>query len=81
VNKGTQLARKKQDQRPAISQLRRNSIGIEIDPEYIKIINKRLESPRYADSVLRHREYYRFTKDIEEIWPVENALPSQNKLF
>jgi DNA modification methylase len=62
-------------------QLRRNSVGIEIDPEYTKITNKRLESPMDADSVLKYREYYRFTKDIEEIWPVDNALPSQRKLF
>lgn len=63
-------------------QLRRDSIGIEIDPEYVKVINERLESLRSADGVLKHREYYRFTNNLEEIWPVDEAvLPSPKRLL
>jgi DNA modification methylase len=62
-------------------QLGRNSIGMEIDPEYVRIINKRLEYLRHADSVMKYREYYRFTRDLEEIWPFEPTLPRQNELL
>lgn len=63
-------------------QLRRDSIGIEIDPEYVKVINERLESLRSADGVLKHREYYRFTNNLEEIWHVDGAvLPSPKRLL
>ena len=62
-------------------QLKRNSIGIEIDPEHVKVNNRRLESLMPADSVLKYREYYRFTKNLEEIWTVETALPSQKTLL
>ena len=63
-------------------QLKRNSIGIEIDPEYVQIIKKRLASLRPTDSVLHYRNYYRFTSNLDEIWPVEKALiGEQGKLF
>lgn len=52
-------------------QLMRNSIGIEIDPEYVKVIKERLESPRPADNVLQYRDYYRFTPNLDEVWPIE----------
>jgi DNA modification methylase len=54
-------------------QLERNSIGIEIDPEYIRTIEMRLKSLRLADSVLQYYDYYRFTPNLREIWPVEKA--------
>jgi len=57
-------------------QLRRNSVGIEIDPEYAKLIDKRLASITSADSILKYREYYRFTNNLEEIWPFGEAVLS-----
>jgi len=63
-------------------QLRRNSIGIEIDPEYVEIIKRRLSYIRPADNVLRYYNYYRHTPRIKEIWNVENPPPlTQRKLF
>ena len=63
-------------------QLRRNSIGIEIDPEYAEIIDMRLKHPRPADNILRYRNYYRFTPNLKEIWPTEEvAITEQGKLL
>jgi DNA modification methylase len=52
-------------------QLRRKSIGIEIDPFYVGVIKKRLQHIRKVDNILRYRNYYRFTPNIDEIWPIE----------
>jgi site-specific DNA-methyltransferase (adenine-specific) len=52
-------------------QLRRHFIGIEIDPFYVEVIKRRLSAIRKADNVLRYRSYYRFTPNLDEIWPVE----------
>jgi len=66
----------------AAYQLKRNSIGIEIDPEYIKIIEMRLKSLRPADNILQYYSYYRFTPNIGEIWPAgEVATVEQGRLF
>ena len=54
-------------------QLGRNSVGIEIDPEYAKIIKSRLESLRPSDDISRYYNYYRFTPNLEEIWQPEKA--------
>ena len=63
-------------------QLKRNSIGIEIDPEYVKIIEMRLKSLRSADNVFHYCDYYRFTPNLKEIWPVEEAaIVEQGRLF
>jgi DNA modification methylase len=51
------------------SQLKRKSIGIEIDPQYVKVIIERLTSLRPADNISRYRTYYRFTPKLEKIWP------------
>lgn len=55
-------------------QIERNSIGIEIDPEYIKIIEERLKRLRAADSVLQYYKYYRYTPNLENIWPGEKPI-------
>jgi len=52
-------------------QLKRNSIGIEIDPNYVNLIKKRLKSIRAADDILRYRKYYRFTPNLDKIWPIQ----------
>jgi DNA modification methylase len=49
-------------------QLGRNSIGMEIDPEHVKIIRSRLNSLRPSDDVSSCYKYYRFTSDLEKIW-------------
>ena len=50
-------------------QLRRRAIGVEIDPDYVKLVRWRLRAMRKADNVLKYREYYRFTPNLDEIWP------------
>jgi len=62
-------------------QLKRNSIGIEIDPEYVEIIKNRLKSLRPSDDIFRHYNYYRFTPNLEEIWPSKRALAEQRRFL
>ena len=52
-------------------QLERNSVGMEIDPEHVKIIRSRLDSLRPSDDVSKYYNYYRFTPNLEEIWKLE----------
>ena len=54
-------------------QLKRNSIGIEIDPEYVEIINNRLKSLKPPDNIAKYHDYYRFTQNLGEIWPEKRA--------
>jgi len=50
-------------------QLGRPSVGIEIDAANVQIIRARLEEPREVDSLAKLRDYYRFTPDLEALWP------------
>jgi len=49
-------------------QIERPSIGIEIDPKNVKLIQQRLELHRYSDSVESLCNYYRFTPELGKIW-------------
>jgi len=49
-------------------QLDRNSIGIEIDPEFIKTINNRLKNIKGIDNILKYYKYYRYTKNLDKTW-------------
>jgi len=62
------------------NQLGRNSIGIEIDPEHVKIIKWRLKSLRPSDDISKHYAYYRFTPNLEEKWQLERVA-EQRRLF
>jgi DNA modification methylase len=64
-------------------QLRRNSIGIEIDPEYVSVIEKRLNHLRSADNIMKYYTYYKYTQNLREIWPAEKAIlvAKQRRLF
>jgi len=62
-------------------QLKRNSIGIEIDPNYVEIIRKRLNCPRSSDSVSQYYDYYRFTPNLKEIWPLKRVPTEQRSLL
>ncbi|MEM2912645.1 MAG: site-specific DNA-methyltransferase [Candidatus Bathyarchaeia archaeon] len=63
------------------NQIGRNSIGIEIDPEYVKIIKKRLNHPRPSDDVYQYYDYYRFTPNLKEIWRPKRVLQEQRRLL
>lgn len=62
-------------------QLKRNSIGIEIDPKYVEIIKSRLKSLRPADNVSKYYDYYKFTPNLREIWPVKKVITKQRRLI
>ncbi len=63
-------------------QLERFSIGIEVDPDYAKIIENRLKYLRDADKISQYYKYYRYTPDLEIIWPGENSIiTKQRRLF
>lgn len=57
----------------------RNSIGVEIDPVYIKVIESRLRQLRPADKVLQYYEYYRYTPNLEKIWPGEKPVIAEQR--
>jgi len=50
-------------------QLGRHCVLIENASRNVQMIRWRLEVQRPADSILRWRHYYRFTPNLEEIWP------------
>jgi DNA modification methylase len=56
------------------SQVGRNSIGIEVDPEYVKIMEERLKILREVDKVIQYYYLYRFTPELDKIWPAKNQL-------
>lgn len=56
-------------------QVGRPSIGIEIDPKNVDLIQERLEARRDADLVDPLRKYYRFTPGLDQIW--KSATPAQ----
>lgn len=49
-------------------QLRRKSIGIEIDPENVRCIHNRLLNIREADSIQKYYKDYIHTERLEEVW-------------
>jgi site-specific DNA-methyltransferase (adenine-specific) len=55
-------------------QLQRNSIGIEIDPAHVDLINRRLDVLRTADNISR------FTPNLKEIWKTTRVKGEQQKL-
>lgn len=62
-------------------QLRRNAIGIEIDPNYVKIIKKRLNYLRPADDIFKYYDYYRFTPNLKDIWNPKKVVTEQRRLL
>lgn len=49
-------------------QLKRNSISIELDPQNVKLINKRLEMMRDSDRVDNFFSDYIYTENLDKIW-------------
>ena len=62
-------------------QLRRNSIGIEIDPMNVELINSRLKILRAADDIVGNYDYYGFSPNLRQIWQVEKTAAEQKKLL
>ena len=61
------------------NQLERKSIGMEIDPNYVELMKKRLKFLSPSDNVFGEYEYYRYTSNLRKIWPREGAI-EQKKL-
>jgi len=62
-------------------QLERKSIGIEIDPDYVKIIKDRLETLRTSDNIFQYYDYYGFTPNLKEIWKPKKVITEQRRLL
>ncbi len=54
-------------------QLVRNSIGIEIDPINAKHVMNRIKKIRSSDDISIHRNYYRFTQNLNKYWPSKHT--------
>ncbi len=55
-------------------QLNRNSIGIEIDPKNVRMIQKRLEETRETDSIEKYYQDYTNTENLPEIWGIKPSV-------
>ena len=53
-------------------QLNRNSIGIEIDPDNVDCINKRMDNMKSSDNIKKYYEDYLHTENLNGIWDIEN---------
>lgn len=60
-------------------QLGRNSIGIEIDPKNVRMIQKRLEDIRDADNIEKYYQEYIYTEDLSRIWGVKSTTKITTK--
>lgn len=58
-------------------QLERDSIQIELDPDNVALIEKRLNNLRKEDDVMKFRKDYKHTKNLSDLWPIEK---NKNKL-
>jgi len=52
----------------AARQLRRIGVGVECDPHYMELIQKRLADQRDCDRVDQYRADYKHTPNLEKIW-------------
>ena len=62
-------------------QLERSFIGIEIDPNYVEIIKKRVKHLRPSDDISKYYDYYRFTPNLREIWQPKGVFTKQRRLL
>jgi site-specific DNA-methyltransferase (adenine-specific) len=66
------------------NQLSRNSIGVELDQINVDHIEKRINTFRPSDDLCYLRNYYRFTNNLDTIWPMKindkKDVQTQNQL-
>ncbi len=53
-------------------QIGRNSLGIEIDPKNVALIQKRLKTIREPDKVDKYFDEYKYTEDLSTLWGAES---------
>jgi DNA modification methylase len=63
----------------AAHQLGRNSIGMEIDPKNARMIKKRVENIREADTIEKYYQDYICTDDLLKIWGAKPAVKAPAK--
>lgn len=63
-------------------QLDRKAIGVEIDPTNVDLIKTRIKKIRETDNIntLNRVKYYRFTENLNKIWPSVSRFARLNKL-
>jgi DNA modification methylase len=59
-------------------QTQRNSIAIDIDPNNVECIQKRLENIREADSIRKYYQEYYCTENLPKIWGKELIIENKN---
>ncbi len=64
----------------AAKQLQRNSLGIEIDPLNVSVIEDRLYKEIESDNILKYRYDYFFSENLDEIWPPYDQYKIDRKL-
>jgi DNA modification methylase len=62
-------------------QLKRHSIGIEIDPNNIAFIEDRLQNPRQSDRIQKYHHDYRYTENLRDIWQEDTEIVSESHVF
>ncbi len=60
-------------------QLRRRSIGIEIDPKNVEMIQSRLEEIRDSDKIERYYQEYIYTEELSKIWDTKPISKPRTK--
>lgn len=60
-------------------QLKRLSIGIELDEVNCSLIEDRMSELRKSDNISKYYEYYRYTEHLEKIWNRSVLIYSENK--
>ncbi|MBI4546652.1 MAG: site-specific DNA-methyltransferase [Ignavibacteriae bacterium] len=60
-------------------QLERKFLGIEIDPENVTCIKKRLQNIRDADSIEKYYKDFSYTENLNEIWNPKSVLAISTK--
>lgn len=63
----------------AAHQLKRKSVGIEIDPENVKCIETRLKNLRDADDIEKYYKDYTCTENIDGIWDTSMKIEISQK--
>lgn len=61
-------------------QLQRKSLGVELDEANISIIKERCHRLRVSDILLKFRQDYHFTPNLDSIWPLNEKAIAANRL-
>lgn len=60
-------------------QLKRKSVGVEIDPKNVEMIKNRIEEIRDADRIEKYYQEYINTEDLSKIWDIKTTSKPSTK--